>query len=204
MSIETRSDTTLADTTLAGLVWPETAGSRVLRNAVLVLLGTGLLALSAKVSVPFWPVEMSLQTFAVLAIAAAYGRNLAVATVALYLVEGALGLPVFQGTPERGIGLAYMMGPTGGFLLGFLVQAAIVGHAAEGWARNSIPRLFAAMLVSEVAMFGLGIAWLAVLFGLDKPILAWGLYPFVLGDLVKTALAATAVPMVMRALGAGR
>lgn len=199
MSIEARSNATLA-----GLVWPETAGSRILRNAALALLGTGLLTLSAKVSVPFWPVEMSLQTFAVLAIAAAYGRNLAVATVALYLLEGAVGLPVFQATPERGIGLAYMMGPTGGFLLGFLVQAAIVGHAAESWARNSIPRLFAAMLASEVVMFALGIAWLAVLFGLDKPILAWGLYPFVLGDLVKTALAATAVPMVMRALGGGR
>jgi len=193
--------TTRTDATLAGLVWPETAGTHALRFAVLTVVGTLLLTLSAKVTVPFWPVKMSLQTFAVLALSAALGWRLAVATVALYLVEGALGAPVFQGTPDRGIGLAYMMGPTGGFLLGFLAQAFIVGHAAETWARGSILRLGAAMLASEVVMFALGILWLGALLGWDKPVLEFGLYPFLLGDAVKLVLAAIAVPSVMRLLG---
>lgn len=189
------------DATLAGLVWPETSGTRALRFVILTVLGTMLLTLSAKVTVPFWPVQMSLQTFAVLALSAAFGWRLAVATVALYLVEGAFGAPVFQGTPERGIGLAYMMGPTGGYLLGFLAQAFIVGHAAETWARGSILKLGAAMLASEVVMFALGVAWLGTVIGWDKPVLALGLTPFLLGDAVKLALAAIAVPSVMRFVG---
>ena len=187
-----------SDATLVGLLWPETAGTRVLRFAVLAVVGTILLTLSAKVTVPFWPVQMSLQTFAVLALSAAFGARLAVATVALYLVEGMIGAPVFQGTPERGIGLAYMTGPTGGYLAGFLLQALIVGHAAETWARGSIVRLGAAMLASEVALFALGLAWLGAVVGWSKPVLAYGLSPFLAGDLVKTALAALAVPTVVR------
>jgi biotin transport system substrate-specific component len=190
--------------TLAGIVWPETSGTRALRFVILTVLGTMLLTLSAKVTVPFWPVQMSLQTFAVLALSAALGWRIATATVLLYLVEGALGAPVFQGTPERGIGIAYMMGPTGGYLLGFLAQALIVGHAAETWARGSILKLGAAMLVSEIVMFALGLAWLGTVIGWDKPVLAFGLYPFVPGDLVKLALAAITVPSLTRMAGRWR
>jgi len=169
---------------------------RVLRIAtflVLALAGSLVLAVSAKAKVPFYPVPMTLQTLAVMAIVAAYGLRLGTATIALYLVEGALGLPVFTGTPEKGIGLVYMMGPTGGYLAGYIVAAPIVGLAVErGWSRKPF-RLFGAMFLADAAVFALGIAWLGALMGWDKPILDWGLYPFVLGDLVKVALAASGI-----------
>jgi biotin transport system substrate-specific component len=186
--------------TLIDIAWPETAGWRVLRFLALAVAGSLLLTISAKITVPFWPVQMSLQTFAVMAIAAAFGWRLAVATVLVYLAQGAAGLPVFQGTPEKGIGLLYMMGPTGGYLVGFIACAAIVGHAAETWARGSILKLGAAMLIGDAVVFALGMLWLGTLLGWDKPILQWGLTPFLLGDLVKIALAAVAVPTAISAL----
>src|SRR5690242_2184992 len=95
--------------TLTQALWPvETGSARTARAVTLALVGTLLLTLSAKVQIPFWPVPMTMQTFVVLVLGMAYGWRLALATMALYLVEGAIGLPVFAGTPERGIGLAYM------------------------------------------------------------------------------------------------
>ena len=102
--------------------------ARFIKYAGLALVGTLILTLSAKITVPFWPVPATLQTLALFAIAAAYGSRLAVATVILYLIEGAVGLPVFAGTPEKGIGLAYMVGPTGGYLIGFVVAAMACGY----------------------------------------------------------------------------
>ena len=189
-----------ATTPLAMLAMPEKGASRLAMQAMLVVGGTLLLTLSAKTKVVLGPVDLSLQTLAILLIATSFGMRLAVATLALYLVEGAMGFPVFQSTPEKGIGLAYMMGPTGGYLLGFVACAAIVGHAAETWARGSIVKLGAAMLIGDAVVFALGLAWLGTLLGWDKPILAWGLYPFLLGDLVKIALAAVAVPTAVAAL----
>lgn len=183
--------------TIAERLWPANdAAAAAIRFVTLMVAGSLLLTLSAKVLVPFFPVHMTMQTFVVMALAVAFGWRLGVATVLFYLAEGALGLPVFTGTPEKGIGLAYMVGPTGGYLLGFVAQAAIVGYAAERWAGRSVVKLGAAMLVADAVMLMLGVAWLAVLFGVDKPILAWGLYPFVLGDLTKVALAAIGVPAV--------
>jgi biotin transport system substrate-specific component len=168
------------------------AGIRYLTAILLVVFGSLVLALSAKTQVPFWPVPMTLQTLAVLAIGAAYGMRLGVATVGLYMLEGALGFPVFAGTPEKGIGLAYMAGPTGGYLVGFVVMAAIAGWAADrGWSRNPL-KLGAAMFVGEILMLALGAAWLAYLFGMEKA-LAWGVGPFIVTDLVKVALAASLV-----------
>jgi biotin transport system substrate-specific component len=186
--------------TLIEIAWPETAGWRALRFLALAVAGSLLLTISAKITVPFWPVQMSLQTFAVMVIAAAFGWRLAVATVLLYLAQGAAGLPVFQGTPEKGIGLAYMMGPTGGYLVGFIACAAIVGHAAETWARGSIVKLGAAMLIGDAVVFAFGLAWLATFVGWGEPLLAAGLYPFLVADFVKIALAAVAVPSALAAL----
>ena len=122
----------------------------------MVIAGSLLLALSAKAKVVLGPVDMSLQTLAVLLIAATFGFRLGVATLLVYLAEGAAGLPVFQGTPEKGIGLAYMMGSTGGYLAGFLAMAAIVGWAVDrGWGKN-IVKIFAAMLVAEIVMMAMG------------------------------------------------
>ena len=161
---------------------------RILTRIGLVLAGTALLTLSAKVTVPMWPVQMSLQTVAVLLVGATLGLRLGTATVLVYLAQGAAGLPVFQGTPAQGVGLAYMVGPTGGYLLGFVVMAALAGCAADrGWGRQPL-RMGAAMLAGEAVMLSLGAAWLGVLIGADRAI-TLGAAPFLVGDLVKLALA---------------
>ena len=154
-----------------------------------------LLTLSAKTKVVLGPVDLSLQTLAILLIAVSFGMRLGVATLLLYMAEGAMGFPVFQGTPEKGIGIVYMIGSTGGYLAGFVVMAAIVGWAADrGLDRNPF-KLFGVMLVAEAVMMAMGFAWLATLIGADK---AWqfGVAPFIVPDLIKVALAAALVPAV--------
>ena len=132
--------------------------ARAVGVILLVLAGTLLIAIAAKIKVPFWPVPITLQTLAVMAIAAAYGSRLAVATVVAYLAEGLVGLPVFTNTPPLAAGPAYFLGPTGGFLIGFIVIAFVVGLAADrGWSR-SIPKLAAAILVADVIMMAMGFA----------------------------------------------
>ena len=146
----------------------------------MAVFGSVLLYASAKVQVPMYPVPMTMQTFVVLVIGMAYGWRLAGATVAVYLLEGAVGLPVFAGTPERGIGLAYMVGPTGGFLFGFLLAAAAMGWLAErGWGRSSLTTA-AAMAIGTVLLFGPGVGWLASFVGLERAFAA-GFLPFKIG-----------------------
>ena len=167
----------------------------------LAVAGTLVLWASAKLQVPFYPVPITLQTLVVLGLGMAVGWRLAGATLALYLVEGLLGLPVFAGTPEKGIGLAYMMGPTGGYLLGYLVAAVLVGWLAErGWGRSVVSTV-AAMVLGNAVIYALGVAWLGTLMGWDKPVLEWGLYPFLLGDLFKIGLAAALLPAAWRLTG---
>lgn len=188
---------TTATTTspLVFLALPQEGAARLATQFLLAIAGTLLLTLSAKTKVMLGPVDISMQTLAVLLIAAAFGMRLGVATLLLYMAEGAMGFPVFQGTPEKGIGIAYMLGSTGGYLAGFVVMAAIVGWAADrGWDRHPI-KLFNAMLVAEVVMMVMGFAWLALLIGPEK---SWqfGVVPFIVGDLIKVALAASLVPAV--------
>ena len=174
---------------LADRLWPATEGQAVLRTAVLAVFGSLLLWASAKVQVPFYPVPMTLQTAVVLLIGVAYGPRLAAATLLLYLAEGAVGLPVFAGTPERGIGLAYMVGPTGGYLAGFLAAAVISGWTAERsrhWLTTAL-----GLLAAIVAIHLLGAAWLATLVGPAKAV-SLGVLPFLLGDAVKLALVTAA------------
>lgn len=178
---------------LVGRFIPESGNARLVAYAGFAILGSLILWASAKISVPFWPVPMTLQTGAVVLLAAAYGWRLGLATVVLYLLEGAVGIPVFEGTPAKGIGLAYMVGTTGGYLIGFAVAAAVVGWLAErGFERNPI-KLFGGMVLGDAFVFALGLLWLGTVVGWDKPVLEWGLYPFILGDLVKLALAACLV-----------
>ena len=195
---------TTSNPSLAARLWPS-AGNVALRNIALVVIGLVLLWVSAKVKVPFWPVPMTLQTFAVLAIAAAYGARLGVVTVVAYLAAGMAGLPVFTNTPPDMAGPAYLMGPTGGFLVGFVAAAFIVGYAADrNWDR-SVPKLLAAMLAADVAVFSLGLAWLALAvpaLGYSWQLLEAGLFPFILGDLLKVLIAALAIPAAWR-LSAG-
>ena len=153
---------------LVSLALPEKGAARFAMQFGIALLGTLALTLSAKTKVMLGPVDLSLQTLVVLLIAVSFGMRLAVATLLLYLAEGAMGFPVFQGTPEKGLGIAYMLGSTGGYLAG---------------------------LVAEAVMMAMGFAWLATLIGADK---AWqfGVAPFIVPDLVKVALAAAIVPAV--------
>ncbi len=180
---------------LVFLALPAGGTARLATQIIMAVAGTLLLILSAKTKVVIGPVDMSLQTLAVFVIATAFGSRLGVATLLLYMAEGAFGLPVFQGTPEKGIGLAYMFGPTGGYLAGFVVMAAIVGLAADrGFDRNPL-KLLAAVLAAEVVMLAMGYAWLSVLIGPEK---AWqfGVVPFIVPDLIKVALASALAPAI--------
>ena len=180
------------------MMWPirpgETVG--VLRAVVLIALGTALTALSAKVNLPLPYVPMTLQTLVVLMIGAAYGWRLGSATMIAYLAEGAMGLPVFAG-PVGGI--APLLGPTAGYLFGFIGAAFVTGWLAErGWDR-SVTLLFAAMAAGHILILAAGFGWLAFGLGLGAA-KAWqvGLMPFVAASLVKIALGATLMPAIRR------
>ena len=166
--------------------------------SLIVVLGSCLVTLSSKVQVPFYPVPMTLQTMTVLMLGMALGWRLAGATILLYLVEGALGLPVFAGTPGKGMGLAYMLGTTGGYLFGFLIAAIVCGWLAErGWGHNFVATA-GCMVVGNLVIYLFGISWLGVVLGWDKPLLEWGVLPFLWGDLLKITLAAITMPLAWK------
>ena len=183
---------------LAEIVWPHRADGllRVLRGAILMALGTALLTLSAKVSLPLPFVPMTLQTLVVLMIGAAYGWRLGSATVLAYLAEGAVGFPVFAGPVG---GLAPLVGPTAGYLAGFVAAAFVTGWLSErGWDR-SVPRLFLAMGLGHIVILAAGFGWLVfgMKLGVEK---AWlvGIVPFIAASLVKNTLGAALVPAIRR------
>lgn len=180
---------------LVPLALPQDKMLRLATQVALAFAGTLLLTVAAKTKVPLGLVDLNLGTLAIMLIGAAYGWRLALATVLLYMAEGAAGFPVFQGTPERGIGLLYMAGSTGGYLVGYVFLAAIAGWAADrGFDRNPF-KLGAFLLAGAVIVLGLGFAWLSTLIGAEKAWLA-GVAPFILGDLIKVALAASLIPAV--------
>ena len=173
---------------LAALLWPHRAdgSSGLLRSVILVALGTALLTLSAKVNLPLPYVPMTLQTLVVLVIGAAYGWRLGSATLMAYLAEGAIGFPVFAGPVG---GLAPLIGPTAGYLFGFVAAAFVTGWLSErGWDR-SVLRLFVAMALGHILILAAGFGWLAfgMKLGVEK---AWlvGIAPFIAASLIKNAL----------------
>ena len=181
---------------LAAVLWPDRADGfpAVARTVILVALGTALLALSAKINLPLPYVPMTLQTLVVLMIGAAYGWRLGTATVMAYLAEGAVGLPVFAGPVG---GLAPLLGPTAGYLAGFVAAAFLTGWLSErGWDR-SVLRLFVAMGLGHIVILAAGFAWLAfgMKLGVEK---AWlvGIVPFVAASVIKNALGAALVPAI--------
>ena len=179
---------------LVTLVLPDEGAGRAARQILLALAGTLLLTVSAKVQLPMWPVPMTMQTFAVLVIGMAFGARLGAATVVLYLLQGAVGLPVFA----SGGGIAYFSGPTAGYLIGFAVAAFAVGALAErGWDRGPV-RTLGAMLVGTLIIFALGVGWLAILLGDPTKALNAGLLPFLPGEALKIALAALVLPALWR------
>jgi biotin transport system substrate-specific component len=179
---------------LMATVWPvQSRRDEILRGLVFAFAGAALLTLSAKVKVPFYPVPMTMQTMVVLMIAMAGGLRLGTATVGLYLMQGALGFPVFADTPERGIGLAYMMGPTGGYLMGFLAAAAFAGWCGDKGFGRSILGSVAVMSLGHVVIFAFGYAYLASLIGAVAAFKA-GVAPFAMATVLKIALGAALMP----------
>ncbi len=184
--------------TLLGVFQPKGDVAKLAINVATVVLGTLLITAAAKVSVPVWPVPVTLQSFAIAALAAAFGMRIGIATVAAYLLEGGLGLPVFA----AGGGLAYLAGPTGGFLLGFLAQAAIIGYAADRGASSRPGLLFGAMLAATAVLYAFGFAWLVAMSGqagwVDQTNVVGSAYagavqPFIVWDALKMAFAALTV-----------
>ena len=174
------------------------------RQAALVLAGVLVLAIAAKIKVPMWPVPITMGTFAVLTIGAAYGARLGLVTVLGYMIVGALGFDVFAGSSAETAGLTYMMGGTGGYLVGYVLATLALGALAQrGWDR-SVLWMAAAMLIGTVLVYVPGLLWLGQLYGWDKPILAWGLTPFLIGDALKLALAALLLPAAWKLVGRAR
>ena len=184
-------------TPLSTALWPTGADSgtqAILRFVALTIIGAALLAISAKIRVPFYPVPMTLQTFTIMGLGAAFGMRLGLATVLFYLAIGAFGMDVFTSSSAESNGLSYMLGSTGGYLAGFVIAMGIIGYFAErGWDRSPF-KLFGLMLGADALIFALGLLWLGTVVGWDKPILEWGLYPFIVGELIKIALAAAVIP----------
>lgn len=171
-------------------------------DSATMLAASLLLALSAKISVPFYPVPLTMQTLVVIGMGLAFGPVRGGAVILVYLAEGAAGLTVFAGTPEKGIGLAYMMGPTGGYLLGYVPAALLGGWLAErGWDRNPVTAMAAALAAGTV-IYVPGLLWLGGVIGFDKPVLQFGLIPFIPCDILKALVAALIFPAVWKWLGA--
>lgn len=192
--------------TLAARVGPHAGGARLAKQIVLVALGITLLAVAAKISVPVWPspVPITMGTFAVLTIGAAYGARLGLATIIGYMIIGALGYDVFAGSSAEKAGLTYMMGGTGGYLVGYVLATLTLGALAErGWDRSFV-WMAVAMLIGNAMIYVPGLLWLGQLYGWDKPIVEWGLTPFLIGDALKLALAAIILPLVWKLVGDAR
>lgn len=186
-------------TPLATTMFPVATGTaRLTRSALLLVGGVALLTLSAKIQVPFWPVPLSMQTFAVLLIGLAYGRGLGAATVGTYLAAGAAGLPIFVG-PVAGPG--YFMGPTGGYLLGFLAAALLMGEAAARGFDRRVSTTVASLVVGNLAIYACGVAWLGFVIGSHTQAVTVGVVPFLTGDVLKIALAAAVLPGAWALLG---
>lgn len=191
---------------LADHFGPTEGTARRVKQAVLVVLGIALLAVAAniKVPVPGSPVLMNMGTFAVLTIGAAYGARLGLATILGYMIIGALGFDIFQSSTAELNGIAYMMGGTGGYLVGYVIATVMLGALAQrGWDRSMV-WMALAMLIGNIVLYVPGLLWLGQLYGWDKPILAWGLTPFLLGDALKLALAAIVLPLVWKLVGDAR
>ena len=161
------------------------SANKLTKYFLITVLSSILLTISAKIKIPFYPVPMTMQTFVVLFLGISFGYKVGVTTIILYLLEGIAGLPVFSNSPEKGIGIAYFVGPTMGYLIGFIFACFIAGY----FKYNSNYFLnFFKIFLSTLIIYLIGVAWLGTLIGWDKPILQLGVYPFLLAELFKMLL----------------
>ena len=159
--------------------------NKTLRYILIIILGSILLTISAKIKIPFYPVPMTMQTFVVLFLGIAFGYKIGVATVALYLIEGIMGIPVFSNSPEKGVGIIYFTGPTMGYLIGFLFSAFLAGYLNLN---KNIFIIFFKLIFSVSFIYIFGLLWLGFLIGWEKPIFQLGAAPFLLAELFKILL----------------
>jgi biotin transport system substrate-specific component len=169
--------------------------SKLIKYVFFALMGSIILAVSSKIKIPFYPVPMTMQTLVVLMIGIGFGWKLGSATISLYLFEGIIGLPVFSGTPEKGIGLIYFTGPTMGYLLGFLVTVYIAGKFNFD---NNLFKNFLKLFFATSFIYILGMAWLGNLIGWEKPIFKLGAQPFLLAELFKILIATFAINQIKK------
>ena len=159
--------------------------TRIFKSLIVIFLGSILLAISAKVKIPFYPVPMTMQTFVVLFLGLSFGYKIGLATVSLYLIEGIIGLPVFSNSPERGIGLVYFTGPTMGYLIGFLFACLLASFVKI---EDNYLMIFLKLIFSVSTIYILGILWLGVIIGWDKPLVELGVKTFLLAEIFKITL----------------
>ncbi len=168
---------------------------KILKYIFIALLGSIFLAISSKIKIPFYPVPMTMQTFVVLFIGIAFGWKLGLATISLYLFEGIMGLPVFSGTPEKGLGIIYFTGPTMGYLIGFMVTVYFAGKFSydQNLIKNFLKLSFAVSFI-----YILGMLWLGSLIGWEKPIFKLGAQPFLLAEIFKILIATIAINQIKK------
>ena len=159
--------------------------TRIFKSLIVIFLGSIVLAISAKVKIPFYPVPMTMQTFVVLLLGISFGYKIALASIALYLFEGIMGLPVFSNSPEKGIGIAYFTGPTMGYLIGFFLASFFASFIKS---KDDYLIIFTKLILSVSTIYILGILWLGTLIGWDKPIIELGVMPFLVAEVFKISL----------------
>ena len=171
------------------------SNNKVIKIFLISLMGSILLTISAKIKIPFYPVPMTMQTFVVLFLGISFGYKVGVTTIFLYLLEGIVGLPVFSNSPEKGIGIAYFVGPTMGYLIGFIFACFLAGY----FKYNSNYLInFLKILVSTSIIYIFGVIWLGTLIGWDKPILQLGVFPFLLAEFFKMLLLTLLIKKVIK------
>ena len=159
--------------------------TQIIKSVIVIFLGSVMLAISAKIKIPFYPVPMTMQTFMVLFLGVCFGYKIAISTVGLYLIEGILGLPVFSNSPERGVGLIYFTGPTMGYLIGFIFDSFLASFVKI---KDNYFIIFIKLVIAVSIIYILGVLWLGTLIGWDKPIFQLGVTPFLLAELFKIVL----------------
>ena len=168
---------------------------KLIKYLFFALIGSIILAISSKIKIPFYPVPMTMQTFVIMFIGITFGWKLGVATTVLYLLEGIIGLPVFSGTPEKGLGLVYFTGPTMGYLIGFIITVYLVGKFTYD---NNLIKTFFKLSFAISFIYIFGMIWLGFLLGWDKPIFKLGAQPFLLAELFKILIATFAINKLIK------
>ena len=171
------------------------SNNKIIKIFLISILGTILLTISAKIKIPFYPVPMTMQTFVVLFLGISFGYKIGVLTIFLYLLEGIVGLPVFSNSPEKGIGITYFVGPTMGYLIGFIFACFVAGYFRYN--SNYFINFFKILLSTSI-IYLFGVLWLGTLIGWDKPILQLGVFPFLLAELFKILLLSLLVNKIIR------